>query len=357
MDDARASWLRLTLVSGVGGQSQRRLLKEFGLPAKVFQASSAELQRIVPPAVAERLLGEDVSAQIDAALAWTAQPGNCLLTLADAAYPRQLLQTDDPPTLLYVKGRIELLNRPCIAVVGSRNCTPQGAVNAERFAAALSQSGLTVVSGLALGIDGAAHRGALAAPGATVAVIGTGADRLYPARNRDLALRIADEGVIVSEFHMGTPALAANFPRRNRVISGLSLGVLVVEAAERSGSLITARLAAEQGREVFAIPGSIHSPLSKGCHQLIKQGAKLVEDAQDILEELDLQPTSPIANEPLVPQQEDGLLSAMGFDPMDIDALAERSGLSAQALAATLLELELEGRVAPLPGGRFQRLN
>jgi DNA processing protein len=357
VDDARAGWLRLTLVSGVGGQSQRRLLKEFGLPDNVFQASSAALQRIVSPAIAERLLGEDVSAQIDAALAWAAQPGNCLVTLADAAYPRRLLQTEDPPTLLYVKGRIELLNRPCVAVVGSRNCTPQGAANAEKFSCALSQAGLTVVSGLALGIDGAAHRGALAAPGATVAVVGTGADRLYPARNRDLALRIANEGVIVSEFHMGTPALAANFPRRNRVISGLSLGVLVVEAAERSGSLITARFAAEQGREVFAIPGSIHSPLSKGCHKLIKQGAKLVEDAQDILEELDLKPTREIANESTVPQQDDGLLNAMGFDPTDIDALAERSGLSAQTLAATLLELELAGRVAPLPGGRFQRLN
>jgi len=357
VNDARAGWLRLTLVTGVGGQSQRSLLKEFGLPDNVFQASRADLQRIVSPAVAERLLDEDVSAQVDAALAWAAQPGNGLLTLADAAYPRQLLQTDDPPTLLYVKGRVELLNRPCIAVVGSRNCTPQGAANAESFAAALSRAGLTVVSGLALGIDAAAHRGALAAPGATIAVIGTGADRVYPARNRDLALRIANEGVIASEFHLGTPALAANFPRRNRVISGLSLGALVVEAAERSGSLITARLAAEQGREVFAIPGSIHSPLSKGCHRLIKQGAKLVDDAQDILEEFDLKSTDRIAAKAVVPAREDGLLSTMGFDPMDIDALAERSGLSAEKLAATLLELELEGRVAPLPGGRFQRLN
>ncbi len=299
------------------------------------------------------MLGEDVSAQIDAALAWAAQPGNCLLTLADATYPRELLQTEDPPTLLYVKGRIELLNRPASRWSAAATARPRAPSTRKAFAA-LSQAGLTVVSGLALGIDGAAHRGALTAPGATVAVIGTGADRLYPARNRDLALRIAVEGVIVSEFHMGTPALAANFPRRNRVISGLSLGVLVVEAAERSGSLITARLAAEQGRDVFAIPGSIHSPLSKGCHQLIKQGAKLVDDAPDILEELDLQPRCLIPRREQ-PQQEDDCSVPWASTPWismhwqnAVDCPLSRSPQHCWSWKAVSRRL---------PGGRFQRLN
>ena len=277
MDDPRASWLRLTLVTGAGGQTQRKLLKAFGDPAEVFRAPRARLQSLLSAAVADRLFDEDLDSRIHEALSWADQPGNHLLTLADGEYPRSLLQTEDPPTVLYAKGRLDLLNRPCIALVGSRNCTGQGSANAEAFAAALSRAGFTIVSGLALGIDAAAHLGGLAGPGSTIAVIGTGADRIYPSRNRDLAHRLAREGLILSEFPIGTPALAANFPRRNRVISGLSRGVLVVEAADRSGSLITARLAAEQGREVFAIPGSIHSSLSKGCHRLIKQGAKLVD--------------------------------------------------------------------------------
>ena len=229
-------------------------------------------------------------------------------------------------------------------------------VNAEAFAASVSRAGLTVVSGLALGIDAAAHRGGLAGHGSTVAVIGTGADRVYPARNRDLAQRIAVDGVIVSQFPLGTPALASNFPRRNRVISGLARGVLVVEAAERSGSLITARLAAEQGRDVFAIPGSIHSPLSKGCHRLIKDGAKLADDARDILDELGVAAMPALQREQ--PRQEDDrLLDLMGFDPCDMDVLAVRSGLTVDRLSAMLLELELDGRIASLPGARFQRMN
>lgn len=357
VEDPRASWLRLTLVAGAGGQTQRKLLKAFGDPQQVFRAPRRELYRLVPSAVADRLVDEDLGTQVEEALAWATQPGNHILTLADAEYPRSLLQTEDPPTVLYAKGRVDLLDRPCIALVGSRNCTAQGSVNAESFAAALSQAGFTIVSGLALGIDAAAHLGGLAGSGSTIAVIGTGADRTYPARNRDLARRIAQEGLVVSEFPLGTPALAPNFPRRNRVISGLSRGVLVVEAADRSGSLITARLAAEQGREVFAIPGSIHSPLSKGCHRLIKQGAKLVNEARDILEEFHT-PVQELEPAIMAPgEASGGLLEAMGFDPQHIDVLAARSGLSAEALAASLLELELEGRVAMLPGGRYQRLN
>ena len=354
-----AAWLRLALAPGIGGETQRTLLSAFGLPQNIFAAGAGALARSIPRAAAERLLAHESGTSVAAALAWAEAPGNRILTLADADYPRKLLDTPDPPTLLYAKGRVELLNRPAIAVVGSRNATPQGVANAEAFARTLSQAGLGIVSGLALGIDAAAHRGGLAGGSSTMAVIGTGCDRIYPARNQALAQRIAADGLIVSEFPLGTPALRENFPRRNRIISGLTLGCLVVEAAERSGSLITARLAGEQGREVFAIPGSIHSPLAKGCHRLIKQGAKLVDDARDILEELRL-PVPAVA--PPVPASAPGggegqrLLDCLGHDACDIDSLATRSGLTPESLYAILLQMELEGRVASLPGGRFQRI-
>ena len=280
-----------------------------------------------------------------------------MLTLADADYPQALLETADPPTLLYLAGRPELLNRRAMAIVGSRNPTPQGVADAGAFAANLGAAGLTVVSGLALGIDAAAHRGALPTVGCTIAVVGTGADRIYPPGNRDLAHAIAAEGALVTEFPLGTPPLATNFPRRNRLIAGLSQGCLVVEAAARSGSLITARLAAECGREVFAVPGSIHSPLAKGCHQLLKQGAKLVESAADILEELRYPPQSAPPPRPGARSAAgEALLAKLGFDPCAIDTLVARSGLTPDALIAMLLQLELEGRVANLPGGFYQRL-
>jgi DNA processing protein len=279
--------------------------------------------------------------------------GHAAITLADGDYPQPLLETADPPPLLYLHGRRELLARPGLAMVGSRSATPQGISNAEQFARAFSDAGLTIVSGLALGIDAAAHRGGLEGASSTIAVLGTGADILYPQRNRALGERIAREGLIVSEFPLGTPPHGANFPRRNRVISGLTRGCLVVEAALASGSLITARFAAEQGREVFAIPGSIHSPHSKGCHALIKQGAKLVESAQDLLQELGIKgfAASPATANPEVA----GLLVHLGYDPCDIDALCARSGLTAAAVSAMLLQLELEGKVASLPGGLYQR--
>lgn len=358
-DPALHHWLRLALVPGVGGEARRQLLKTFGLPEAIFAASPAALRAAVGPATAERLLGCDNRSAIDAALAWAEQPGNHIITLADTGYPQTLLTAADPPVLLYAKGRPELLNRPALAIVGSRNATAQGEATAEHFARALSSAGLTVVSGLALGIDAAAHRGALAGRGSTVAVIGTGADRIYPSRNEELARQVAEQGVIVSEFPLGTPAVAANFPRRNRLIAGLGRGCLVVEAAERSGSLITARLAAEAGLEVFAIPGSIHSPLSKGCHKLIKQGAKLVERAEDILEELRWEAAvaaAPVAaNAPQDPEAA-RLLTAMGYDPCNLDSLAARTGLTADRLLAMLLPLELDGHVAQLPGGRYQRI-
>jgi DNA processing protein len=356
-----AAWLRLTLVPGVGGEARRALLKNFGLPEAIFAASSGALARVVDSALAELLLRHDCAADIGAALAWAAQPGNRLLTLADADYPQSLLGSDDPPVLLYAKGRVELLNRPALAIVGSRNATAQGLRDAEAFAKALGESGLCIVSGLALGIDAAAHRGALASAAGTVAVIGTGADRLYPARNEVLARAIAEQGVVISEFPLGTPPLAGNFPRRNRVIAGLALGCLVVEAAPRSGSLITARMAADAGREVFAIPGSIHSPLSHGCHQLIRQGAKLVETARDILEELRWE--TPLADPAVSPAgaglqsaQEEQVLAFLGDAPCPLEALAERSGLTPGELLAILLPMELAGRIAQLPGGLYQRL-
>lgn len=354
-----AAWLRLSLVPGLGSEGLRRLLAAFGGPEQALAASRAALARHVaePVAAAIKQGGQDEA--VAAVSAWLEQPGNHVLTLADPGYPRQLLQIPDPPPLLYVKGRSELLSRQALAIVGSRHATAQGLANAETFARTFSDAGLTVVSGLALGVDAAAHRGGLAGTASSVAVLGTGADVVYPARNRALAHELAARGALVSEFPLGTHALAGNFPRRNRLISGLSLGCLVVEAAVDSGSLITARLAAEQGREVFAIPGSIHSPLAKGCHALIKQGAKLAENARDILEELRLQ-----APAPSTPGEDSGidarsraLLDALGHDPCDPDTLAARCGLSAAEIAALLTQLELEGRIAPLPGGLYQRVH
>jgi DNA processing protein len=357
-----ASWLRLTLVPGIGGEARRALLKAFGLPQAIFEASLPALGTVIDSGLAERLLGHECGAEVEAALAWAEQPGNRLLTLADADYPQSLLSADDPPVLLYAKGDTATLNRPMLAVVGSRNATAQGLRDAEAFAHALGDAGLTIVSGLALGIDAAAHRGGLATAAGTVAVIGTGADRLYPARNQALARAIAEKGAVLSEFPLGTPPLASNFPRRNRIIAGLGLGCLVVEAAPRSGSLITARLAAESGREVFAIPGSIHSPLSHGCHQLIRQGAKLVESAQDILEELRWESSrmaTPAAQQGSLQLDsgEEQVLAVLGEAPCALDTLSARSGLTPADLLAMLLPMELAGRVAQLPGGLYQRLH
>ncbi len=365
-----ADWLRLTLVPGIGGETQRKLLAAFGLPEQIFAAERSALAAVIGPKATERLLETATCEAVEAAQAWASLPGQHIVTLADADYPAPLLELPDPPTLLYVRGSRSLLGKisatgtsSAIAVVGSRNATGQGEANAHAFAGALAEAGFCIVSGLALGIDAAAHRGALAAKGDTIAVIGTGADRLYPARNRDLATEIAAHGAIISEFPLGTPAAAANFPRRNRLISGLSQGVLVVEAAVESGSLITARLAGEQGREVFAIPGSIHSPQSRGCHRLIRQGAKLVETAEDILEELSPHQRGACRKATVHHDTSSGdsgdvarVLGSAGYDPVTIDELAARSGLTADTLSVILLQLELDGHIATLPGGRYQRL-
>ena len=351
----RASWIDLSLVPGLGPRSYRELLGAFGLPDKILSASLAQLSRVVPGAIAGKILEDGRETRIAAALEWIEQPGRTLVTLADPEYPQQLFQIPDPPVVLYIIGDPRLLGAASLAIVGSRNCTQQGLTNAERFARALSEAGLVIVSGLALGIDAAAHRGGLAGTSSTVAVLGCGANIVYPPANQKLFAQITETGAIVSEFPLGTPPARANFPRRNRLISGLSRGCLVVEAAVASGSLITARFASEQGREVFAIPGSIHSPLSKGCHALIKQGAKLVESAQDVLEELGLSSRSPfIHNSSGVTN---GLLQHMGYDPCTIDILVHRAGLTAEAISAMLLTLELEGKVSSLPGGVYQRIS
>lgn len=353
-------WLRLTLIPGIGGETQRKLLRAFGLPEAIFSATHSDLREIIGDRLATTLLEADNADLVRSACEWSSGDNQHIITIADREYPQALLEIADPPTLIYVRGRLDLLNRPALAMVGSRNPTPQGIQNAERFASAFADAGLVIASGLALGIDAAAHRGALSTSGDTVAFIGTGIDRIYPARNKELALEIGAKGTIVSEFPLGTAVTAFNFPKRNRLISGLSRGVLVVEAAIESGSLITARLAGEQGREVFAIPGSIHSPQSRGCHKLIKQGAKLVETAQDVLEELSwgrlAAPPARLREQTGVAAGHDDLLAHMGFDPCGVDDLAGRSGLTADTLSVMLLHLELDGHIASLPGGRYQRL-
>lgn len=351
----RRAWLGLALTPGLGGKSYRALLAAFGGPERIYAASAGALRPYLRQSVIQRLLAGVDDAAIEPALRWLDAPGNHLVTLADGDYPPRLLEIPDPPPLLYLKGRRELLGAPMLAIVGSRNAMPQGAANATAFANVLSEAGLTIVSGLALGIDAAAHRGGLAGAASSLAVVGTGLDIVYPAGNKALAHQLAETGAIISEFPIGTPAIAANFPRRNRIISGMSLGCLVVEAALQSGSLITARLAAEQGREVFAIPGSIHSPVARGCHALIKQGAKLVESAQDVLDELHWQTADRTVNV-AGNRDDDALLTALGFEPVSIDVLAERCGLTPDRLSAMLLEKELQGSVATLPGGFYQRI-
>lgn len=349
------AWLRLALAPGVGNTSLLRLLTAFGSPEAVLASSRAALSAHLSPAQCDTLLAEPDPAELDAVHAWLDQPGNSLMTLADEDYPKTLLEIADPPAVLYCKGRRSLLSQPGLGIVGSRNATPQGIRDAEAFAHALSDAGLTIISGLALGIDAAAHRGGLSGAGSSIAIIGTGLDRIYPARNKSLAHQLAESGLIVSEFALGTAPLPGHFPRRNRLISGLSRGVLVVEAAPNSGSLITARVATEQGRDVFAIPGSIHSPLSRGCHALIKQGAKLVESAADILDELAWQQR---LAPPVLPESlSDPVLDALDGAPTTLDTLAQTTGLTLDALSAKLLTLELEGRIAALPGGRYQKIH
>ena len=366
MDELKP-WLLLARVPGIHARTLEPLIQQFGSVSALVQSSPASLR-------AAGLSGSNIDAltqaesEVESDLRWLDHPEHHFVPFGSSAYPELLATIADPPVGLFVRGNPDILTLPQIAIVGARNPTPIGRENAHDFAAHLARCGLTITSGLALGIDAASHEGALRGGGSTIAVCGTGLDIDYPRGNHDLANSIAAKGALVTEFPLGTPALKANFPRRNRLISGLSLGTLVVEAAVQSGSLITARLAAEQGREVFAIPGSIHNPLARGCHQLIRQGAKLVETADDIFAELrvltgTLRAAAPAAfgdspaEDPrrVLDKDYEILLDALGFEPASVDSLIERTGLKADEVASMLLILELEGRIEPYPGGLYVR--
>ena len=368
-----AAWLRLTTTPGLGLAAVRRLLAALGSPQAACSAGPEAWRELLKPAELQALAqpADGLPALIERTCAWLdAAPDRHWLGLGDPRYPEGLLRMSDPPLLLYAWGQLPYLAQPALSIVGSRHPTPQGEDHARAFARSLSQAGWTVVSGLALGIDGAAHQGALDGVGGTIAVVGTGLDQVYPRRHQGLAQKIVAHGLLLSEYPLGTPPLAQNFPRRNRIIAGLGQGTLVVEAALQSGSLITARLASELGREVFAIPGSIHAPQSRGCHALIRQGAKLVETVTDILEELPgaaqavpiqtplgLDSAASPADVGAAPAagDADDVLEAMGYDPVALDALCARTGRDPADLSVRLLNLELEGRVARLPGQLFQR--
>ncbi|MBB2485281.1 DNA-protecting protein DprA [Mitsuaria sp. WAJ17] len=361
-----SAWLRLVETPGLGRSSLRRLLTAFGEPRAIFQRSPADWSQVVGTqgALALGRPPEHLEALLERTRLWLKEDRRrSLLLLGDPDYPPALLETADPPLLMYLWGQRELLRRPMLAIVGSRNASPQGLDNALTFSRSFSESAYCVVSGLALGIDAAAHEGALSAAGGTLAVLGTGLNQLYPRRNAGLAMRIVEHGLLMSEYALDTPALAPHFPVRNRIIAGLSEGCLVVEAALQSGSLITARLAGEAGREVFAIPGSIHSPLSRGCHALIRQGAKLVESPSDVIEELPRHSSMP-RDEPAADtalpdlagaSEHQRLLAVMAQEPVSLDALQARGGWPTEQLQALLLDLELDGLVARLPGGLLQR--
>jgi DNA processing protein len=363
----RKYWLALLRAPGLGPVAFQQILTHFSSPREFFHINPAERrERVRLPSSAESYLAKPDWPAIEGDLAWAETEAHHIITLQDVAYPERLRHIPDPPPVLFVRGQCAALHHPQLAMVGSRNPSAGGRRLAEDFACRMARSGLVITSGLALGIDAHSHRGALDGQGWTVAVAGTGPDRIYPARHRDLALEIVENGAIVTEFPPGTPPLAGNFPRRNRIISGLSLGTLVVEAAPRSGSLITARLAAEQGREVFAIPGSIHNPLARGCHSLLRQGAKLVETLDDILEELiplvslsNTQQSTTMVDDPATEgtptiNEGESLLENMGFEPISIDEMIERSGLTAEAVSSMLLTLELQGCVTST-GGLYSR--
>ena len=374
------AWLRLSMTEGVGNDAARRLLACFGSPLAVFEQTEAALRQVATAAQAQALLNvpNELAVQSVRTHQWLMhQPdtySHALWTLDDPLYPSELLQLTDPPLMIYVAGQTDRTMGNAVAIVGSRNPTPQGAQTAEQFGEALCIAGLCVVSGLALGVDGAAHTGALRGGSRataidqhwhTVAVVGTGLDRVYPRQHQALAGQIALHGLLISEYHLGTAPLPHHFPKRNRIIAALGLGTLVVEAALKSGSLITAKMALDLNREVLAIPGSIHATQSHGCHALIRQGAKLVENAQDVLEELQLAPQQQVnlladaledEEDAGSPCDEHPLLTHMGFAPVSLDALQARCGLDTATLQAQLLTLELDGAVGRLPGGLFQRL-
>ena len=364
--DSLTDWLALYHAPRVGAVTFQLLLEAFQDPTGVRAASRGQLGQLGLARQTIDALRQPDQAAIDRDLEWSAAAGNGIITCRDPDYPALLLQIPDPPPLLYIHGDPGLLGEPQLAMVGSRNPSASGQQTATDFARHLSAAGLIITSGLALGIDAASHRGALDTDSPTIAVMGTGLDRVYPARHRDLAREIAAHGTLVSEFPVGTPPRAENFPRRNRIISGLSLGTLVVEAALRSGSLISARYTLEQGREVFAIPGSIHNPLARGCHHLLRQGAKLVETAQDVIDELGAlagacRPATAgndttAAQPPELGPEYSQLIDCIDYEATSVDLLVERTGLTPAEVSSMLLQLEMSGYIASSPGGIYNRL-
>ncbi len=359
-------WLRLWHLRNVSYKHKRKLVEELGSAEAVFAAPKSRIVEVIEDAEVAAVIvkGDDRNA-FASDVKWLKCDNHLLIPITHQAYPSQLKEIADPPLVLYVHGNAELLAYHQLAIVGSRNPTPLGRETAFDFAASLVHRGFAITSGMALGIDAAAHRGALNAGGTTIAVAATGLDIVYPRTNQRLADDIADNGVIVSEFAIGMPPRRDNFPRRNRIISGLAVGTLVVEAAARSGSLITARLAGEQSREVFAIPGSIHSPNARGCHQLIKQGAKLVETTDDIMSEFAWLTTQQTPQntakgknsvESLLESAHKNLLEYIDFAPTSVDNIIERSGLTAETVSSILLQLELRGLVQAAPGGHYTRM-
>ena len=355
VDNNTLARLRLALIPNLGPLTQQSLVRRFGTAEAVWQEfRSAEG---VPRAVVAALAQGPEQALFERCLSWAQAPDRRLIALEDQHYPPLLRETHAPPGILFGRGDVDRLQRTCVAIVGARNATPQGERDAEAMAHELSNAGLTIVSGLALGVDAAAHRGALKGPGSTIAVMGTGMDIIYPRSNRSLCDRIAAEGCLLTEFALGMPPIPGNFPRRNRIISGLSRAVLVVEANENSGSLLTADYALEQDRAVLAMPGSIHSPLAKGCHKLIKEGAALVETADDVFAALGLpRRHGPTRSGPNCEDRDDPLLRAMGRDPVSADQIAVRCGLAAAAVAARLSHMQLSGQIEEVAAGRFQRV-
>ncbi len=350
-----ASWIGLASIPGIGEGLIRSLIAAFGHPDRVFSATGAQIESVIGPLAASRFHSGPRAAQVESTLSSLALPGRDLLVITDPDYPLSLRNIADPPPLLYLHGVRELLSSTFFAIVGSRNASASGCEIASGFARSLSDGGFCIVAGLATGIDSCAHEGALSGKSSTVAVLGNGIDVCYPLSSHDLYLEISERGLLVTEFAPGKPPVGGNFPRRNRIISGLSVGTLVVEAGPRSGSLITARLALEQGRDVFAIPGSIHSPLSKGPNALIREGAKLVEKISDITEEYGFFGAMPPLRECDHPPVHDALLDAMGFDPVDIDTLCARTGYDGRKVSSMLLDLEIAGRIRRLMGGMYVR--
>lgn len=367
MEDNTESWLVLSRAPGLGAVHIRQLLEIFTTPQNILSTPATELRSVGVPENAIRYLSDPDIKAVEKDFKWLKQPHHFLITVNDDSYPRLLKELPDRPPVLFVRGKLEQLQHPQLSIVGSRNPSHSGRQTAHEFASALIRAGFVINSGLAMGIDYCAHRGALEEGGITVAVMGCGADKIYPMRHKQLANDIQARGALVTEFATGMPPVPENFPRRNRIISGMSLGVIVIEAAKKSGSLITARHALDQGREVFAVPGSIYNPLARGCHDLIKQGARLTESIEDVLEELSgvmgpgfyekQLPTDPHVLQAGLDRDSKILLECIGHDPISMDKLIDLSGLTADAVSSMLTMLEIKGLVSAEPGGLYMRKN